>query len=249
MDRRQFLGACAVAALSGYRIAGAMEPAAPRYKAVLFDAFAVFDPLSITRQIQRLFPERSQEVGRTFRTHLYEFMWLRALGNRYVDSQQIVSDALTTSARLLGIEVTETQRQGLVQSFLEMKAFPDVSDGLQTLRRAGVKLALVSNLSPKVLQAAIANSRLESHFDEVLSTERVNSFKPDPRAYQLGLDALHLQKDEALFVPYAAWDAAGAKWFGYPTFWLNRSSQPPAELSAVADGVGTTMAELVAYVQ
>jgi hypothetical protein len=46
-------------------------------------------------------------------------------------------------------------------------------------------------------------------------------------AYRLGTDALALDADEILFVAFAGWDVAGAKWFGYPTFWNNRQSGLP----------------------
>jgi hypothetical protein len=41
---------------------------------------------------------------------------------------------------------------------------------------------------------------------------------------------------------------AGAKWFGYPTFWVNRSNQPAEELGVAADGVGANLHDLVSFV-
>jgi 2-haloacid dehalogenase len=32
------------------------------------------------------------------------------------------------------------------------------------------------------------------------------------------IDAFTLKREEILFAAFAGWDAAGAKWFGYPTF-------------------------------
>ena len=52
---------------------------------------------------------------------------------------------------------------------------------------------------------------------------------------------------EILFVAFAGWDAAGAKTFGYPTFWVNRQHQPSEELDASPDAVGTNLNDLVAY--
>src|SRR5215467_3540994 len=58
------------------------------------------------------------------------------------------------------------------------------------------------------------------------STDRLRTHKPDPKAYQFGVDALHLKRGEILFVPFASWDLSGARWFGYPTSWVNRSGAP-----------------------
>jgi 2-haloacid dehalogenase len=47
---------------------------------------------------------------------------------------------------------------------------------------------------------------------------------------------------------FGGWDAAGAKWFGYPVFWVNRLKQPAEELSAVVDGVGQDLLDLEKFV-
>jgi 2-haloacid dehalogenase len=41
----------------------------------------------------------------------------------------------------------------------------------------------------------------------------------------MAIRTLELAKHEILFAPFAAWDAAGAAWFGYPTAWVNRAQQ------------------------
>jgi len=65
----------------------------------------------------------------------------------------------------------------------------------------------------------------------------------------MGIDAFKLAKEEILFAAFAGWDAAGAKWFGYPTFWVNRMNAPVEELDAAPDGIGSGMADLVKFVR
>jgi 2-haloacid dehalogenase len=57
-----------------------------------------------------------------------------------------------------------------------------------------------------------------------------------------------LSPEEILFPAFAGGDAAGAKLFGYPTFWVNRRGQPAEALGAMADGTGAGMADLVRFV-
>jgi 2-haloacid dehalogenase len=83
----------------------------------------------------------------------------------------------------------------------------------------------------------------------VISTDRKKTFKPDPRAYQLGVEAFRLKREQIAFVASAGWDVAGARWFGYPTFWVNRTGAPPEELSVAAHGVGKDLADLVAFIE
>ena len=82
----------------------------------------------------------------------------------------------------------------------------------------------------------------------MLSTDRAHTFKPDPRAYQLGIDTLRLPRDQIVFAAFAGCDTAGAKRFGYPTFWVNRLQALPEELGVRPDASGPSLAELIAFV-
>ena len=99
-----------------------------------------------------------------------------------------------------------------------------------------------------MLASNIKHNDLANTFEHALSTDPAKTFKPDPRAYQVGIDSLKLRRDEVLFVAFAGWDAAGAKQFGYPTFWMNRQKLPMEELGVVPDGTGESMKELVQFV-
>jgi 2-haloacid dehalogenase len=75
----------------------------------------------------------------------------------------------------------------------------------------------------------------------------VKAFKPDPRSYRIGTEAVGLKPAQILFAAFAGWDAAGARSFGYPTFWVNRQNQPPEELGVAADGSGNDPNALVTF--
>jgi 2-haloacid dehalogenase len=50
-------------------------------------------------------------------------------------------------------------------------------------------------------------------------------------------------------LPFAGWDMAGAKWFGYTTFWLNRLKASPEMLDAKPDGQGNSLHDLLEFVR
>jgi 2-haloacid dehalogenase len=135
-----------------------------------------------------------------------------------------------------------------MQTWLALKAWPDVEPALKELKAAGIRMAFLANLTAPMLDAVVKNSGLEGFFEPHLSTDRVKAFKPASSAYQMGPDAFKLAKEEIAFAAFAGWDAAGAKWFGYPTFWVNRANTPIEELGVVPDGVGPSMADLVKFV-
>jgi 2-haloacid dehalogenase len=65
----------------------------------------------------------------------------------------------------------------------------------------------------------------------------------------MAIRAFGLRKEEIVFAAFGGWDAMGAKWFGYPTFWVNRAHATAEELGVVPDGVGKDLNDLVMFVQ
>lgn len=218
-----------------------------RFQAVVFDAFPIFDPRPVAVLAEQLFPGRGGELMAAWRTRQFEYTWLRTLSRRYVDFAHTTDDALVFAARTLRLELTDAHRQALVGAYSQLKAWPDVLPALTRLRDAGVRLGLLSNFTRAMLAANIRASVLEGFFEHVLSTDEAQAFKPDPRAYQMGIDAFKLPRDQIVFAAFAGWDAAGAKSFGYPTFWVNRANAPAEELGITADGEGG-IAALVDFV-
>jgi 2-haloacid dehalogenase len=251
LDRRTFM-AIGAAGLSPYASSPAFARRlshGPGIGAVAFDAFAVFDPRPIFRACEAAFAGRGTELADLWRARQFDYQWLRALAGTYVDFWRITESALEFAAQSLQLGLTSGQRDSLMQGYLELKAWPDVPNALAELRRAGKRLALLSNANGEILSAGVKNSGLDGVFHHIISTDRIRSFKPDPRAYQLGPDILRLHKEEIAFVASAGWDAAGAKWFGYPTFWNNRLNAVSEQLSATPDGAGTTLEELLNFLK
>lgn len=249
--RREFIGrltSMAGAAVLGLGRAEAAPPPVTRPRAVVFDGLALFDPRPVAALAGQLVPERAGALVDLWRVKQFDYQWLRALAGRYQDFRESTEGALTFAARALGVDLPAATRDRLMQAWLQLKAWPDVAPGLRALRAANLRLAPLANLTPAMLQNAITNSGLEGLFDEVISTDRARTFKPDPRAYQLAVDVLRVTREEIVFVPSAGWDAAGARWFGFPTYWINRSGAPPEELDAETDGSGSGMDGLVRFV-
>ena len=250
LNRREFLqltgrGVVAGTFLSPFRALAATQP---RFKAIAFDAFAIFDPRPVFNLAEALFPGKGIELSNAWRTRQFEYQWLRAFATRYADFWQTTEDALVFAAKLVKLEMMSGERQQLMQAYLRLKAWPEVPLVLDSLQAMEIRLAFLSNMTVKMLEAGIENASLKGIFEHVLSTDRLRTYKPDPRAYQLAMDAFKLKREEILFVAFAGWDAAGAKWFGYPTMWVNRLALPEEELGLTPDATGHDLTSLVSLV-
>jgi len=175
------------------------------------------------------------ELANEWRTRQFEYTWLRTLAGRYADFWQVTAEALTYALNKTRLSASPSQVSQLMEGFLGMKPWPDVAPVLTWLKSEGIAAAILANLTPRMMQACVERSGLKGSFQYLLSTDQVQAFKPDPRAYALGTAAFNLKREEILFVAYAGWDAAGSKLFGYPTYWVNRLHLPAEELGATAD--------------
>jgi 2-haloacid dehalogenase len=234
-------------ALVGPLVAAHADGAA-HYKAIAFDGFPIIDPRPVAFCAEALFPGRGGPLMEAWRTRQFEYTWLRTLSGRYADFWQITQEALAVAAAAKGLDLTPDRSDHLMQTFLELKVWPDVAPALAQLKARGVRMAFLANPTVEMLEAPMRNAGLEGLLEAPLSTDRVRAYKPDPRAYQLGLDAFGLKREEILFVASASWDAAGAKAFGYPSFWVNRANLPVEALGAAPDAIGLDMADLVTFV-
>jgi len=247
MVRREFLttGLGLAASLLTSRAAAAGRR--PNIKAIAFDAFPVFDPRPVAALCEALFPGRGSELVAMWRERQFEYAWLRTVSNRYADFARVTDDALTFAAAALKLDITVEKRDRLRRAHFELKAWPDAVPALKKLRETGMRLAFLSNFTPGMLNSCIAFAGLEGLFEQALSTDATRTYKPDARAYRLGVEALDLPREEILFAAFAGWDAAGAKSFGYPTFWVNRLGLPPEELDVLPDATGANLADLAAF--
>jgi 2-haloacid dehalogenase len=247
IGRRSFLAGAGAGALTALSASCAQMESRPAGKAIAFDGFPIIDARPIGAKTEALFPGHGDALLNAWRTRQFEYTWLRTISDSYADFWQTTQDALVFAARSLGLPLDANTRDQLMQTYLELKAWDDVRPALETLRSAGFRLAFLSNFTARMLDAAVQNSGLQDFFEAHLTTDRVRVFKPAPLAYQMGINAFGLPRERIIFCAAAGWDAAGARSFGYRTFWLNRTRAPAEELGVKADGEGAGMNDLVRF--
>jgi 2-haloacid dehalogenase len=203
-------------------------------QAIIFDAYGtLFDVHSVIRNSGVGIPGNIEALSQLWRQKQLEYTWLRALMDRYEDFWHITADALRFSVRQLSIGATDGQLESLMKAYLVPPAFPEVVSALEVVK--GLPLAILSNGSPTMLDSAVRYNSMESYFAEIISVESVKTYKPSARVYELGSKTLNLPAAAILFVSSNLWDVAGAKAFGYPVCWCNRSGAAMEEWEFAPD--------------
>lgn len=224
-------------------------PARAAIRAVAFDLFTVFDPRSVIPVAEALMPGEGAAFVEAWRTRQFQYSWLRAAGRQYRDFRQITEDAAIYAARLRHRELDASARRQLVEANEQLSLWPDAAATLRAMAARGLRLVTLANFTLAMQRTLLGRVGLLDVFEQLISTDELRAYKPEPRAYQLGCDRLGLPREQIAFCAFGAWDAVGATWFGYPTFWVNRLDVPEEELAAHPCATGSSLVALDEWVQ
>jgi 2-haloacid dehalogenase len=213
-------------------------------QACVFDAYGtLFDVNSAARTAQDALGDHWQPLAELWRAKQLQYTWLRGLAGHHADFWQVTGDALDFALSTLQLE-DPALRARLMNLYMIPAAYPEVPGTLRRLQAAGMKLAILSNGTPAMLAAAVANAGIADLLDAILSVEEVHVYKPHPSVYGLACERLHVEASRICFLSSNGWDAYSAKAFGFHVLWCNRFGQAPERIPETPDGRIATLAEL-----
>jgi 2-haloacid dehalogenase len=211
-------------------------------QAFVFDAYGtLFDVHCVVATLKEVTAE-AEAVSMLWRTKQLEYTWLRSLMGRYVDFWAVTDEALRFALKRHGVQLSADQHAAMFNAYLQVSAYPEVPATLEAL--APRPSALLSNGSPRMLDAAVVSSGLTGTFTHILSADSVKAYKPDPRVYALAPKALGLSTGAIVFVSSNSFDVMGAKAYGFQVAWINRANVQADELGLTPDIVLPRLDEL-----
>jgi len=222
------------------------KPKISGIQACVFDAYGtLFDVHSAVGKHRERLGNIADQVSAVWRTKQLEYTWLRSLMRRHADFWQVTQDALDFAFDMYTVKDPDLKKD-LIEAYLQLDCYPEVPEALSELKSRGFKIAILSNGTPKMLEAAVRNSGLGTMIPEIFSVEKAGVFKPDPRVYQIAVNELNVKPEEIAFQSSNAWDASGAATFGFKVAWINRFGQRPERLPGKPDVEIQSLSELPA---
>ncbi|HUG14203.1 MAG TPA: haloacid dehalogenase type II [Thermomicrobiales bacterium] len=215
------------------------------FHGIVFDVYGtLFDIGAIVNACQEV-TDDGASFSRLWRTKQLEYSVLRTVMDRYADFGEITSDALEYTSNAFGIALLPLERRRLMQAWQSLPAYPDVPLALDQLHAAGQRMLVLSNGSRQMLDPLLEQSGLTPYFGAVLSSEQVQSYKPDAAMYQLITERIYARMNEVLFVTANGFDIAGAKAAGLTVCRVNREGLPLDPLGFEPDIVVSDLGGLV----
>lgn len=216
----------------------------PGIQACVFDAYGtLFDFNTAAAAARDELGQDWQRLSDLWRQKQLQYTWLRGLAGHHADFWRVTGDALDFAMASLAID-RPGLRARLMDLYLKLGAYPEVSDTLGRLQARGMRLAILSNGTPSMLDAVVQNAGLAALVDAVLSVEEVGVYKPHPSVYALAEERLGIERSKVCFLSSNGWDAYAAKAFGFRVLWCNRFGQPPERIPETPDAEIGTLAEL-----
>lgn len=195
-------------------------------RAFAFDAYGtLFDVhAAISRHRAAAGPE-ADRFSEVWRIKQLEYAWMLSAAGHYVDFWTLTERALDYAfARFPTVD--RALRAPLLDCYFKLDAFADAHETLAALKARGLKTAILSNGSPRMLSAAVEAAKIVGSLDAVFSVDTIRIYKPRAEVYTLVTDAFKLAPADVAFVSSNRWDVMGATAFGFKCVWVNRANMP-----------------------
>jgi 2-haloacid dehalogenase len=143
----------------------------------------------------------------------------------YSDFSKIAAAVFKMNAQANNKQFSEDEVKSILSPVSKLKAYPEVTEVLKDLKEQGFTLVAFSNGKPDVLNDQLEYAGISALFDEVLSVEECEKFKPHPTSYEHALKMTNSNAENSLMVAAHGWDIAGANSVGIQTAFIERKGK------------------------
>ncbi len=195
------------------------------------------DPL-----FERTFGDAS--VRQAWFTQLLQSAFVSTIIGDYKDYGSIGATALDMIAMRRGVTLSQQDRTSILQTMRKLPPHPDVRDGLERLRNAGLRLVPLTNSTEQVAQEQIKNAGLNEYFERIFSADTVRRLKPAPEPYRMVAERMGVDIGQTRFIAAHSWDVAGALHAGCAAAFVSRPGMVLDPLFEPPDVVGADLHEV-----
>ena len=192
-------------------------------KAVVFDAYGtLFDVNSAAERCKNKIGSKWETFSNFWRTTQLEYTWLRSLMKKHKNFWEITEDSLDKSMKVFDID--KSLKKELLNLYKILSPYPEVKKVLKNLKKKDLKIAILSNGTPALLNELVTSNKLNNLFDDLFSIEEVKVYKPDKRVYEIPKKKYNIKANEISFFSANTWDVSGGGNYGYNSIWVNRNN-------------------------
>jgi len=163
--------------------------------------------------------------------------------------REVLGSVVRQFGKELQFTPTVEEARSLPDSLSNWQPWPDTVAALRQLKTR-FRLAILSNVDDDLF--ALTRLKLEVEFDEVITAQQAQAYKPSLKLFELALSRIHAPAHRVLHVGQSIYhDVIPAQALGLATVWVNRPSARSGvgavkAAEATPDLTVTSLAELAA---
>ena len=209
----------------------------------------VFDVNETLLDLRALDPHFERAFGdasarQAWFTQLLQTAFVSTITDNYKDFGTIGATALDMIATRRGVTLSQQDRTSILQGMRKLPPHPDVRDGLERLRNAGLRLVTLTNSTEQVAQEQIEHAGLSEYFERIFSADTVRRLKPAPEPYSMVAGHLGVDISQTRLIAAHSWDIAGALHAGCAAAFIRRTGMVLDPLFERPDVVGADLREV-----
>lgn len=190
-----------------------------------FDVYGtLIDTHGVVFALQKMMGDKASHFSHTWREKQLEYSFRRGLMQQYESFAVCTSHALDYTCEVYQINLTQEQKRLLLATYAALPAFADAAKALKKLHAHNDRLFAFSNGTAKAVNGLLEAADIRQYFQQVISVDAIQSFKPNPAVYDHFLQQSGAQASEAWLISSNPFDVIGAVSAGMQAAWVKRSA-------------------------
>lgn len=212
-------------------------------RVIVFDVTeTLLDLAAMDEHFKRVFGDAA--ARQQWFVQMLQSAFVATITDAYTDFGSIGRAALDMVAARRQIALSNEQRQEILGTMRTLPPHPDVKDGLESLRSAGLRLVALTNSTSATAEAQLSHAGLRGYFERVFSVEVVKRFKPATEVYRMVARELGMGEERLRLVAAHDWDVTGALRAGLQAAFVARPGNVLNPLDERPDIVGRDLREI-----
>jgi 2-haloacid dehalogenase len=189
---------------------------------VTFDSYSTIVDVGAVESALAEHVEDPEPISTMWRARSLEYTFVANQTDAYQPFYEMLRDALSAALSAHGVDLAESEREAILETYHDLDVFDDVHDGIERLRNGGYDCYVVSNGNPAMLDSMVEGADIEDLLEDTVSVDEIRTFKPDSAVYRHAAARTGTPIDEIAHVSAGWFDVQGAMHAGMQGVWANR---------------------------
>ena len=198
-----------------------------RFEILTFDCYGTLIDweAGILSALHRVLSAHGKKIADATILKLYGDFELRSQQGAFRPYREVLESVVRQFAAEFRFTPSADEVRSLPDSLPTWKPWPDTVAALRQLKTR-FRLAIFSNVDDDLF--AGTRPQLEVEFDEIVTAQQAQAYKPSLRFFELALSRIHAPAHRVLHVAQSIYhDIVPAQSLGLATVWVNRPSARP----------------------